>query len=192
MLTLPHKAKADIFLATHLFLSGLASQFIPDYAANTSYGPYAGATYGFRYEVGDTYKLGEDTEGSEKTSPGIVLGYHFLNADMYKLALTYDRKYANYQTTNEEEGEAVIDSFGLRLNYKIFAFKFGWSSHAFDDDSGNKHDGGSYTGFGIDLYWGKFSVFLDLTSHYLEDRQKYIAGGDFGIRWSFGSESGGM
>tara|TARA_Y100000385_G_C12658011_1_gene452478 strand:- start:43 stop:354 length:312 start_codon:yes stop_codon:yes gene_type:complete len=88
------KAKADIFLATHLLLSGLASKYIPDYAPTTSHGPYAGVTYGFRYEVGESYKTCDDTEGSEKQSPGIVLGYHFLNADSHKLAITYDRKWA--------------------------------------------------------------------------------------------------
>lgn len=185
------KARADIFLATHLLLSGLATKYIPDYAANTSYGPYAGVTYGFRYEVGDSYKTGDDTEGSEKQSPGIVLGYHFLNADSHKLAITYDRKWAKFQTEDEVEGTNTIDSFGLRFNYKILAFKVGWSSHAFDNDD-NKHDGGTFTGVGIDLYWGKFSIFMDITDHYLEDRKKHIAGGDLGVRWSFGSQAGGQ
>ena len=30
---------------------------------------------------------------------------------------------------------------------------------------------------------------MDITDHYLEDRKKHIAGGDFGIRYHFGGAS---
>lgn len=97
-------------------------------------------TYGYRYELGDAYKTGSDTEGSSKSSPGFGLGYQFLRS----------------------------------------------LSHKFDDDSDNQDDGGAFTGIGFDIYMGRFSVYMDLTSHYLEDRKKHIAGGDFGFRLSFG------
>ena len=74
----------------------------------------------------------------------------------------------------------------LRFNWGILALKAGWSSHKFDDDSVNQHDGGAYTGIGFDIYMGRFSIFMDITDHYLEDRKEHIAGGDFGFRISFG------
>lgn len=180
-----YPAKADLFLATHLLLNTLATKFLPNYESTTFHGPYLGLTYGYRFELGDSYKLGSDTEGSEKTSPGISLGYQFLRSASHKLAVTYDRKYAKYQTENEVEGEDVIDSFGFRFNWGLMAFKLGWSSHAFED-SDNRHDAGAYTGIGFDLYAGQWSFYMDLTDHYLEDRGEHIAGGDIGLRYSFG------
>jgi hypothetical protein len=44
----------------------------------------------------------------------------------------YARKYAKYIGKDKVEQDDVIDSFGLRLNFKILALKFGWSTHAFD------------------------------------------------------------
>jgi hypothetical protein len=179
------KAKADIFLATHLLLHSFASNYLPESNSSSAHGAYFGMTYGYRYELGDSYKLGGDTEGSEKTSPGLSFGYHFLNSATYKVALTYDRKWSQFQGEDKIEGKDTIDSYGLRLNYSYFAFKFGWSSHKLTE-SENQHDGGAYTGIGIDFFYGPFSIYIDITSHYLEDRELYIAGGDFGFRYSFG------
>lgn len=181
------QARADLFLATHVLLNTMAAKFLPDYESTSYHGPYITGTYGFRYELGDAYKTGSDTEGSEKSSPGFGLGYQFLRSSSHKLALTYDRKSVYYQTLDEVEGENVIDSFGMRFNWGMFAFKLGWSSHRFEDDSdGDEFDGGAYTGIGFDIYMGRFSVYMDITSHYLETRKKHIAGGDFGFRLSFG------
>jgi hypothetical protein len=182
-------AKADLFLATHLLLNTVASKYLPEYKSTTFHGPYIGGSYGYRYEVGDAYKSGSDTEGTEKPSHTLSAGYHFLKSDSHKLAITYDRAFTKYQTEEELEGEDTIDSFGFRFNWGLFAFKMGWSNHAFDDESDNKHDGGTFTGIGFDLFFGKFSVFFDLTDHYLEERKKHIAGGDFGLRYSFGGEN---
>ncbi|MBT4791916.1 MAG: hypothetical protein HON90_10120 [Halobacteriovoraceae bacterium] len=85
-------------------------------------------------------------------------------------------------------GSDTIDSFGFRFNYGLLAFKLGWSSHAFDDTD-NKHDGGTYTGVGFDIYLKKFSFYMDITDHYLEDRKTHIAGGDIGLRYHFGGTS---
>lgn len=184
---LPWKnAKADPFLAAHLLLNTLAVNYLPDYESTSYHGFYITGTYGFRYEVGDAYKTGSDTEGSSDSSPGFGAGYQLLRSTSHKFALTWDRKVANYQTENEVEGKDVIDSFGIRFNWGIFAIKMGWSSHAFDDDTDNKHDGGTFTGIGFDIYMGRFSIYMDLTDHYLEDRGEHIAGGDIGFRLSFG------
>lgn len=182
-------ANADLFLATHLLLNTVAASYLPDYKSTTFHGPYLGVSHGFRYEVGEAYKTGSETEGSQKNSFGLSAGYHFLKSESHKFAITYDRAFTNYQTEEELEGEDTIDSFGFRFNWGLFAFKMGWSNHAFDDETDNKHDGGAFTGIGIDLFYKSFSVFLDLTDHYLEERKKHIAGGDFGIRFSFGGEN---
>jgi hypothetical protein len=181
-------AKADVFLATHLLLHSFASNYLPEGNSSSAHGAYFGMTHGFRYELGDTYKIGGDTEGSEKTSPGLSFGYHFLNSATYKVAVTYDRKWSQYQGENRVEGKDTIDSYGIRLNYSYFAFKFGWSSHKLST-SDNQYDGGAYTGIGIDFFYGPFSIYMDITSHYLEERELYIAGGDFGFRYSFGGSS---
>lgn len=181
-------AKADVFLATHLLLHSFASNYLPEGNSSSALGAYFGMTHGFRYELGDTYKIGGDTEGSEKTSPGLSFGYHFLNSATYKVAVTYDRKWSQYQGENRVEGKDTIDSYGIRLNYSYFAFKFGWSSHKLST-SDNQYDGGAYTGIGIDFFYGPFSIYMDITSHYLEERELYIAGGDFGFRYSFGGSS---
>lgn len=179
-------AKADLFLATHLLLNTLAVNYLPSYETNSYHGPYIQGTYGLRYEKGDAYKTGSQTEGSSESSPGFGAGYQFLRSTSHKLALTYDRIGATYQGENDVEGEDTIDAFGLRFNWGILAFKLGWASHALDDDSDNKHDGGSFTGIGFDIYLGRFSLFMDLTDYYLEDRKTHIAGGDIGFRFSFG------
>lgn len=188
LLLVSFSAHADLFLATHLLLNTLAAKFLPDYESTTFHGPYVGITYGYRFELGEAYKLGSDTEGSEKTSPGLALGYQFLQSSSHKLALTYDRKYAKYQTINELEGEDVIDSFGVRFNWGLMAFKFGWASHAFEDQD-NKHDAGSYTGIGFDIWAGQWSFYMDLTNYYLEDRKEHITGGDVGLRYNFGNNN---
>lgn len=182
-------ASADIFLATHLLLNSVAVKYLPQYKSTTFHGPYLGASYGYRYEVGDAYKLGSETEGTEKPSYTINAGYHFLKSDSHKLAITYDRAFVNYKAEDDFEGEDTIDSFGLRFNWGLFAIKFGWSNHAFEDDTDNKHDGGAFTGIGFDLFIDKFSIYFDITDHYLEDRKQHIAGGDIGLRYSFGGDN---
>lgn len=180
------KVHADLFLATHLLLNTFATKYLPEYESTSYHGAYLGVSYGHRYELGDSYKTGTKTEGSEKSSTTLSAGYHFLNSESHKLAITYDRSYTQYQTKNKVEGKDTIDSFGLRFNLGVFAIKAGWSNHAFSDDSDNKHDGGAFTGIGFDLFFGKFSFYMDITDHYLEERKEHIAGGDFGIRYSFG------
>lgn len=184
-----NSARADLFLATHLLLNTAAAKYLPDYKSTTFHGPYLGISHGYRYELGDAYKLGAETEGSEKSSYTLSAGYHFLKSDSHKFAITYDRAFTNYQSEEEVEAEDTIDSFGLRFNYGLLAFKMGWSNHAFEDDTKNKHDGGVFTGIGFDLYFGSISIFMDITDHYLEERKKHIAGGDFGLRYSFGGEN---
>ena len=184
-------ANADLFLATHLLLNTLAVNYLPDYQSTTKHGAYITGNHGYRYELGDAYKLGDDTEGSSKASPGLGAGYHFLNSTSHKVAITYDRKFVKFQATEDVSGENTMDSFGFRLNWGYLAFKFGWTSHAIDDDEDNKHDGGSYTGIGFDLYYKKFSIYFDITDHYLEDRKTHLAGGDIGFRYHFGDQSGG-
>lgn len=181
-------ARADLFLATHLILNSLASSYLPEYKSTTFHGPYIGGSYGYRWELGDAYKMGSETEGSIKTSWTMSAGYHFLKSDSHKFAITYDRGFMKYEGENEIEGEDTIDSFGLRFNIGMLAFKLGWSNHAFKDDPDNKHDGGTFTGIGFDLFFNHFSLFMDITDHYLEDRKKHIAGGDFGLRYSFGGQ----
>jgi hypothetical protein len=100
----------------------------------------------------------------------------------------YARKYAKYIGKDKVEQDDVIDSFGLRLNFKILALKFGWSTHAFDGQT-NKHDAGVYTGVGFDFVMGKWLIYMDLTSHYLEERDQHMAGGDIGIRYYWDSSS---
>jgi hypothetical protein len=181
-------AKADLFLATHLLLNTLASNYLPEYKSTTFHGPYLGGSYGYRYELGDAYKTGSDTEGSIKTSWTMSAGYHFLRSESHKLAITYDRAFTKYEGEDQIEGEDTIDSFGFRFNWGMLAFKMGWSNHAFDDSQENIHDGGTFTGIGFDLFFEKFSIFMDITDHYLEDRKTHIAGGDFGVRYSFGGQ----
>jgi hypothetical protein len=181
-------AKADLFLATHLLLNTFAAQYLPEYKSTTFHGPYLGASYGYRYELGDAYKLGSETEGTEKPSFTMSAGYHFLKSDSHKFAITYDRIFSRYKSENDIEGDDTIDSFGLRFNWGLLAFKMGWSNHAFDGEDENRHDAGAFTGIGFDLFFGNFSLFMDITDHYLEERKKHIAGGDFGMRYSFGGE----
>ena len=183
-------AQADFFLATHLLLNTLAVKYLPSYESTTAHGAFITGNHGYRYELGDSFKTGSDTEGSEKSSPGIGAGYQFLNSTSHKFSIVYQRKFAKYQTINEVEGSDTIDSFGFRFNWGLLAFKFGWSNHAFDDDTDNKHDGGSYSGIGFDLYYKRISFYMDLTDHYLEDRKIHIAGGDIGFRYHFGSMLG--
>ena len=180
---------ADPFLAAHIILNSLAAKYLPDYESTTYHGFYIGGTYGYRWELGEAYKTGGDTEGSTENSPGFSAGYQFLRSPSHKFALTFDRKWANYQTKDEVENKDVIDSWGMRVNFGILAFKLGWSSHAFENSS-NKHDGGAFTGFGIDFYFKKISIYFDITDHYLEDRGEHIAGGDIGLRYSFGDSEG--
>lgn len=181
-------AKADIFLATHLILNTLAVKYLPDYESTTFHGPTLSLDYGYRYEQGEAYKLGKYTKGSHKPSYGIRLGYQFLNTDTHRLAVVYARKYAKYIGKSKIEEEDVIDSFGMRLNFKILAIKFGWSTHAFEGQA-NKHDAGVYTGIGFDFVIGKVALYMDLTSHYLEERDQHMAGGDIGIRYIWDSST---
>lgn len=187
----PH-AKADIFLATHLLLNSAAVKFLPNYTSTTAHGAYMSGTYGYRFEQGDSFKTGSHTQGSEKSSPGFGLGYQLLHSDSHKLALDYHRTVAQYQGANDEQGEDIIDSFGIRFNFGLLAFKLGWSGHKFNSDDDNQHDGGTYTGVGFDLYFKRFSVYMDLTNYYLEDRKKHIAGGDIGFRYHFGSTTSAL
>lgn len=181
-------AKADIFLATHLILNALAVKYVPDYESTSFHGPTTSIDYGYRYEQGEAYKLGKNTVGSKKPSYGIRLGYQFLSTETHKLAFVYARKYAKFIGKSKNEAEVTIDSFGMRLNFGILAIKFGWSSHGFEDTA-NKYDAGVYTGVGFDINYGKFSIYMDLTSHYLEERDQHMAGGDIGLRYSWGDST---
>lgn len=185
------QARADFFLAAHLLLNSLAVNYLPDYASTTYHGSYIGGSHGYRWELGDAYKLSSDTEGSAKSSPSLLAGYQFLRSPSHKFAITYERKSANFKGENDLEGKDIMDSFGLRFNFGMFAIKMGWTNHALDDDANNKHDGGYFTGFGFDFYFERFSIFFDLTDHYLEDRDIHLAGGDIGFRYSFGEVGGG-
>lgn len=181
-------AKADIFLATHLLLNALAVKYMPDYESTSFHGPTVSLDYGYRYEQGEAYKLGKNTEGSHQPSYGLRLGYQFLNTETHKLAFVYARKYATFVGKSQNESKDVIDSFGMRLNFGPLAIKFGWSSHGFKEDA-NKYDAGVYTGIGFDIYYGKLSIYMDLTSHYLEEREQHMAGGDIGIRYCWGDST---
>ena len=177
-------AKAEVFLATHILLNNLATKYLPDYLSTKWYGPYIGMSHGYRYEISVSYKAGSETEGSEKPCPALQIGYQFLQSASHKLSLNYARTFAKYQTENEVEGYDTIDSLGVHFNIGLLALKAGWLNHAFSE-SENRHDGGSYTCIGFDLYFGKSSFSMDLKDHYLEERKEHIAGGDIGLRYSF-------
>ena len=179
------QAKADVLLGAHLLINSLAVKYLPEYAATTFHGPFVAMDYGYLYERGEIFKLGDDTKGSRKPSFGFKLGYQFLRSESHKLAFVYSRKWVNFQGRSGLEGDNTMDSFGMRFNIGTLALKFGWTSHGFDELE-NKHDAGIYLGIGLDIYLANYSLYVDLTSHYLEERDEHIAGGDIGFRYSFG------
>lgn len=181
-------AKADPFLATHLILNALAVKYLPQYEGSTHHGAFVALDYGYRYEQGEPYKLGAKTEGSHKPSYGLRLGYQFLRTETHRLGVVYSRKYAKFITKAGNEDSDTIDSLGMRLNWGVFAIKFGWASHGFKNQT-NKYDAGVYTGIGFDIDYGRISIYFDLTDHYLEEREQHMAGGDIGIRYAFGDNT---
>lgn len=78
-------AKADPFLATHLLLNTLAVKYLPGYESTSGHGAFISGTHGYRYELGESFNTGSDTEGSIKNSPGFGAGYQFLNSTSHKL-----------------------------------------------------------------------------------------------------------
>jgi hypothetical protein len=185
-------ARAEpILLGTHLLLNGLAAKYLPDHRPTSYHGPYVGLNYGFKYELNRLYKTSSSSEGSDRGSLGFILGYQFLNTEVWDFSLEAFRQLVDYKDVNDNEGEDTIDGAGLRIHYSVLVFKLGFAVHGFKG-SEDYYDAGYYTGFGMEYVLGRVGVSAELTDYYISDRDKHLSGFEVGLKYYFDNSTGAL